>query len=80
MSITTNLQRLVTAKSDIADAITTMGGTVNEGDGFEEFPADILTIPTPPPPVYGYHVNYDYYHKCKYCGYVKVTKGTEFEK
>lgn len=57
MSIATNLQRLVTAKSNIASAITAKGGTVNQGDGFEEFPADILTIPTPPPPVYGYHVN-----------------------
>ena len=45
MSIATNLQRLVTAKSDIADAITAKGGTVNQGDGFEEFPADIATIP-----------------------------------
>ena len=59
MSIATNLQRLVTAKSDIAEAIIEMGGTVNSGDGFEEFPADILTIPTPPPTatIYGYHVN-----------------------
>lgn len=58
-TLATNLQRLVDAKSDIADAITTMGGTVNQGDGFEEFPADILTIPTPPPTptIYGYHVN-----------------------
>lgn len=58
-TIADNLQRLTQAKSDIADAITTMGGTVNEGDGFEEFPADILTIPTPPPTptIYGYHVN-----------------------
>lgn len=46
MSITTNLQRLVDAKSDIADAITAKGGTVNSGDGFEEFPADIATIPS----------------------------------
>ena len=56
-TLATNLQRLVTAKSDIADAITAKGGTVGEGDGFEEFPADILTIPTPPPTIYGYHVN-----------------------
>ena len=58
-TLATNLQRLVTAKSDIADAITAKGGTVNQGDGFEEFPADILTIPTPPPTptIYGYHVN-----------------------
>jgi len=56
MSIATNLQRLVTAKSDIADAITAKGGTVNSGDGFEEFPADILTIPAKRL-IYGYHVN-----------------------
>ena len=46
MSIADNLQRLVIAKTDIANAITEMGGTVNTGDGFEEFPADIATIPT----------------------------------
>lgn len=46
MSIATNLQRLVTAKSDIADAITAKGGTVNQGDGLEEFSADIATIPS----------------------------------
>lgn len=46
MSIATNLQRLVDAKSDIADAITAKGGTVNQGDGFEEFPADIASIPS----------------------------------
>lgn len=44
MSIATNLQRLVTAKSDIADAITAKGGTVNQGDGFEEFPQAILDL------------------------------------
>lgn len=45
-TIAENLSRLVTAKTDIANAITTMGGTVNSGDGFEEFPADILGIPS----------------------------------
>lgn len=40
------LQRLVQAKTDIATAITNKGGTVNSGDGLEEFPADIATIPT----------------------------------
>lgn len=45
-TIATNLQRLVDAKSDIADAITAKGGTVNQGDGFEEFPADIASIPS----------------------------------
>lgn len=45
-TITENLQRLVTVKTNIANAITEMGGTVNDGDGFEAFPADIATIPT----------------------------------
>lgn len=36
-TIAENLSRLVTAKTDIANAITTMGGTVSSGDGFEEF-------------------------------------------
>lgn len=45
-TISQNLARLQQAKSDIADAITTMGGTVGSGDGFEDFPADIATIPS----------------------------------
>ena len=45
-TIAQNLQRLQTARTDIANAITTMGGTVISGDGFEEFVADIRTIPT----------------------------------
>ena len=45
-TINENLQRLQTCKSDISSAITTKGGTVSSGDGFEEFPADIATIPT----------------------------------
>jgi hypothetical protein len=44
-TIAQNLQRLQTAKTDIANAITTMGGTVTSGDGFEDFPAEILGIP-----------------------------------
>ena len=44
--ISTNLQRLVDAKSDIAEAITAKGGTVNYGDGFEDFPDDIASIPS----------------------------------
>ncbi len=46
MSIASALARLQQASEDIASAITTKGGTVNSGDGFEEYPADILTIPT----------------------------------
>lgn len=45
-TIAENLSRLITAKTDIANAITTMGGVVGENDGFEEFPADILSIPS----------------------------------
>jgi len=45
-TIAQNLQRLQVARTNIANAITEMGGTVNTGDGFEAFPADILTIPT----------------------------------
>ena len=44
-TIAENLQRLVEAKADIAAAITAKGGTVASGDGFEEFPSDIATIP-----------------------------------
>lgn len=45
-TIAQNLERLQDARDDIASAITNMGGTVTSGDGFEEFPADIATIPT----------------------------------
>ena len=44
MSIQDKIQRLQTAKDNIAEAITAKGGTVNEGDGFEEFSSDIGTI------------------------------------
>lgn len=43
-TIADNLLRLQTARTDIANAITTMGGTVTQGDGFEDFPTDIATI------------------------------------
>lgn len=45
-TIAENLVRLTTARTNIANAITAKGGTVNSGDGFEEFPADIATIPS----------------------------------
>ena len=45
-TIAENLQRLINAKSDIGDAIIAKGGTVGSNDGFEEFAADIATIPT----------------------------------
>ena len=44
MSISDSLAALQTAKSDIATAITAKGGTVNTGDGFSDFAADIDTI------------------------------------
>jgi hypothetical protein len=44
MSIADKIVRLKSAKEDIADAIVTSGGVVNEGDGFEEFPADITVL------------------------------------
>ena len=45
-TIEQNLQRLVNAKSAISEAITAKGGTVSTGDGFEDFPADIASIPS----------------------------------
>lgn len=44
-TIADNLARLQTARTDIANAITTKGGAVTQGDGFEDFPAEILGIP-----------------------------------
>lgn len=45
-TIAENLTRLQTARTDIASAITTKGGTVAEGAGFEDFPTAIGTIPS----------------------------------
>lgn len=44
MSIATQISALQTDKNDIASAITNKGGTVNSGDGFDNFAADIMTI------------------------------------
>lgn len=44
MSISSSLTALQAAKTNIAAAITAKGGTVNEGDGFADFAADIGTI------------------------------------
>lgn len=44
MSIADKITRLAAAKNAIAAAITEKGGTVADGDGFEEFAADIGTI------------------------------------
>ena len=46
MSIADKITRLQTAKTNIANAITTKGGTVITGDGFEEFATDIASIPS----------------------------------
>lgn len=45
-TIAENLAALQQAKADIAEAITTKGGTVGSGDGFSDFATDIGTIPT----------------------------------
>ena len=45
MSIATQISALQTDKTNIANAITTMGGTVTSGDGFDNFASDIQTIP-----------------------------------
>ena len=45
-SIADNLDRLKATVPAIANAITAKGGTVSSGDGLEEFPADINSIPT----------------------------------
>lgn len=45
-TIADNLQRLTAARTAIGNAITAKGGTVNSGDGFEDFPNDINTIPS----------------------------------
>ena len=45
-TIAENLTRLTTARTNIATAITTKGGTVAEGAGFEDFPTAIGTIPS----------------------------------
>ncbi len=43
-TIADNLQRLTAARTAIGNAIVTKGGTVNSGDGLEEFPSDIMSI------------------------------------
>ena len=45
-TIADNLQRLTAARTAIGNAIVTKGGTVSSGDGFEDFPNDINTIPS----------------------------------
>ena len=45
-TIEQNLQRLQTARTNIANAITNKGGTVPSGSGFEDFSNLILQIPT----------------------------------
>lgn len=45
-TIAQNLEALRQAKTDIASAITTKGGTVAQGDGLSDFATDIGTIPS----------------------------------
>ena len=54
-TIADNLQRLVNARTAIANAITRRGGIVTAGEGFEDFPADIATIPNMA--IYGIHID-----------------------
>jgi len=57
-TIAENLARLQAARTAIGEAITQKGGTVNAGDGLEEYPADILTIPNAVK-IYGIRINPD---------------------
>ena len=50
-SLNDNLIRLSDARDDIISAISEMGGTVSNLDGFEDFPDDIRSIPTGSPSV-----------------------------
>ena len=43
-TIAENLTKLQAARTSIADAIVQKGGTVSQGDGFEDFPDDIASI------------------------------------
>lgn len=45
-TIAENIQRLRDATAAISTAITAKGGTVSQGDGLEDFAADIATIPS----------------------------------
>jgi len=45
MTIAQQISALQQDKTDIATAITNKGGTVNSGDGFDDFATDIATIP-----------------------------------
>ena len=47
-TVAQNLQKLVTAKTNIRNAILQMGGTCPSSHGFEEFDDDILTINSVP--------------------------------
>jgi len=64
MSVSDKISRLNTAKTNIANAITAKGGTVQSGDGFEDFAAEITAIPsggvTPSGTVYCYENNTSY--------------------
>lgn len=57
-TIAENLARLQAATAAIGEAITQKGGIVSDGDGLEEYPADILTIPSRRV-VFGIHIDPD---------------------
>ena len=57
MSVADKITRLQNAKEAIATAITTKGGTVSTGDGFEDFADDIGTISSR----FGVYLAYKYY-------------------
>lgn len=67
-TIADNLTRLQQAKSNIANAIIAKGGTVNSGDGLEDFSTDIGTIPGM---VTSYPATWDDFEKWTYPGQVK---------
>lgn len=54
MSIRSSLQALKEAKTNIANAIVSKGGTVADGDGFGSFAEEIMTLPIAATPSIGF--------------------------
>lgn len=46
-TIAQNLNKILTIKNAIKNAIIEKGGTVNKEDSFEKLAEDIMTIPSP---------------------------------
>lgn len=57
MSIASQISALQSDKTAIAGAITAKGGIVNSGDGFDDFAADIATIPAASSTKYGCNID-----------------------